>query len=153
VHAGALVEPRRAGRVLRVDAEHALVEPTLAQLDERRCGDGPSETPPAPRPPDADVLEPATLDAKPLVLLRPDPVLDDARDLVAIPGDDPQVGVELRAFERRLVGDLARLAVTPVVAERLVLGVEDLPPLVLGDGTDLDPLGQRRRGIVEPCRA
>ncbi len=76
--------------------------PRSRKLDQRGRGHRPGQAAPAPRPADADVLEPAAADAERLVLLGPDPVLDDAGDLVAIPGDDPQVGVELVAGVRRL---------------------------------------------------
>ena len=64
-----------------------------------------------------------------------------------------RLGVELGPAEGRRVGALGHLAVTPVVAERLVLGVEDRPPLVLGDRPDLEAVGERRvRDVVERRR-
>ena len=43
---------------------------------------------------------------------------------------------------------------TPVIAERLVLGREDRPPVVLGDRADLEAVGEWRvRDVVEPSPA
>ena len=86
------------------------------------------------------MVEPTALDAQSLVLLRPDPVLDDACDLVAVPGDDPQARVELRGLIGSPEVSIGHLAMAPVIAEGLVLGLEDRAPLVLGDGTDLEAL-------------
>ena len=147
-------KPKSAVRVLRVDPEHSLGHPCLAEPDQGCGGDGSRQSAPTPRPADADVLEPATLDTEALVLLGPDPVLDDARDLVAVPGDDPQVRVELRPRERARERRLGHLAVTPVVAERLVLGLEDGPPLRLLDRPDLETLGQRGiRDLIQAVAA
>ncbi len=108
--------------------------------------DRPRQPTPAPRTPDADVLEPAALDAGRRVLLRPDPVLDDTRDLVAVPGDDPQRRVELlECVGAGRSRDSSLLARTPVVAEGLDLGVEHDPMLVVGRGrVRARPAGERR---------
>src|SRR5829696_1204154 len=145
-----LVQTERAIRVLRVDAEHRLLEADLAVLDERRRCDRPGEASPAPRASNADVFEPAALDAEPLVFLRPHPVLDDAGDLVAIPGDDPQARIQLVPTEGRLVRAFAHLTMAPVVAKCLVLRLQDGPPLVFADRTDLDAVGEGSvRDVVE----
>ena len=63
-------------------------------------------------------------------------------DLVAGPGHDPQVGVELGPVVRLGVGVLGHLAMAPVVAEGLVLGLDDRPPI-----------GPRRRAGARSRRA
>ena len=52
--------------------------------------------------------------------------------------------------ERRAEVVLALLAVVPVVAERLALGVEDRPVLVGRDRPDLEAVGQRQRPGCRP---
>ena len=64
-------------------------------------------------------------------------------DLVAVPGDAPQRRVGLRVLEARPEVAVVRLAMAPVVAEGLVVGVEDRPVLVRGDRPQLEPDGQR----------
>ena len=76
------------------------------------------------------MVEPAALDAQLRVLLRVDPVHDRPRDLVAVPRDAPQRRVGLRMLEARPEVAVVGLAMAPVVAERLVVGVEDRPVLV-----------------------
>ncbi len=99
--------------------------------------------------PDTDPLEPAALDAEALVLLGPDPVLDDAGDLVAVPGDDPQVRVQFGLAEGK-ADALLGISRRPSGPEGLELGVQDPASVVLGDRPELEPVGQRGvRDVVE----
>src|SRR5690349_24854108 len=97
-----LVEPECAGGVLGVDAEHRVRHTGGAQAPERLGRHRPGQPTPSPSATNADLLEPAPLDAEALILVGPDPVLDDAGDLIAVPGDDPEVGVEVGLLEQRL---------------------------------------------------
>ena len=143
VEAEALVQLERARRVRGIDPQPRLLHPVVPQERERgraqRLGDALA----SPRAPDRDVVEPAALDPEQLVLLGVDPVHDRPRDLVAVPRDAPQRGVGLRVLEARPEVALVRLAMAPVVAEGLVVGVEDRPVLVRRDRPQLEPDGQR----------
>ena len=70
-----------------------------------------------------------------------DPVHDRPGDLVAVPGHAPQRRVGLRVLEARPEVAVVCLAVAPVVAEGLVVGVEDCPVLVGRDRPQLEPGG------------
>src|SRR6187397_645025 len=76
-----LIQPERPGRIVGVDAEHRVGHAGLPDAAQRGGGERPAQAASPPRPADADVLEPAAPDAERLVLVGPDPVLDDARDL------------------------------------------------------------------------
>src|SRR5262245_11974466 len=119
------IQPQRARRVVGIDTEHRLGHTGTAQLAQRLGGDRPPDALATPGAADADGLEPAAVDAELGVLLAPDPVLDDPRDLVAIPGDDPQARVDVRAAVSRFEVRVAVVAPLPVVAEGLALGVVD----------------------------
>ena len=89
-----------------------------------------------------------------VVLLGPDPVLDDARDLVAVPGDDPQVGVELGQRERRRVPCSRSSRDGPSGRGTPRSRPRGSPADAPRDRPDLDALGQRRvRDLVEVRRA
>ena len=88
------------------------------------------------------MLEPAASDPERDVLLGIDPRLDDARDLVAVPGHDPQVRIQLLAAEREGEVAVGLLARAPVVAERLALGLEDGAMLIRRHRPELQSLGQ-----------
>ena len=143
VEAEALVQLERARRVRRVDAQPGLLHPVVPEDRERgraqRLGDALA----TPLTADRDVVEPAALDPELLVLLGVDPVHDRAGDLVAVPGHAPQRRVGLRVLEARPEVAVVRLAMAPVVAEGLVVGVEDRPVLVRRDRTQLEPGRQR----------
>ena len=94
------------------------------------------------------MLEPAALDPELDVLGTPDPVLDDARDLVTVPGHDPQPGVDVRLAVEALELGLVVVVRLPVVAKRLELGVEDGPVHIGADRAKLDALRQWRGGDV-----
>src|SRR3954454_5894961 len=137
LEAAALVHPERAGLVLAIDAERAFGHPALPQQREARRDQRASQAPTPPRPPDADVLDPSTLDAQPLVLLRMDVAPDHPRDVRAVPGHAPQARVGLHRVVEELVAlALARFREAPVVAERLDLRLEDRVHLVCPDLAD-----------------
>ena len=123
--------------------EPGLLHPVVPQDRERgraqRLGDALAP----PLTADRDVVEPAALDPELLVLLGVDPVHDRSGDLVAVPGHAPQRRVGLRVLEARPEVAVVRLAMAPVVAEGLVVGVEDRPVLVRRDRTQLEPGRQR----------
>src|SRR5687768_138188 len=128
----ALVQAQRPGRVLSIDPEARLGHARPCQAAQRLRRDGPAESPASPRSTDADVLEPTAGHADRRILLGPDPVLDDAGDLVAVPGHDPQVRGQLLAREGAIEVLVGLLARAPVVAERLDLRVEDRPMVAGG---------------------
>src|SRR4051794_27597395 len=59
VHAGALVEPRSAGRALRVDTEADVRHTALVERGERMVEHREGEPASTPRPPHTDDLDPA----------------------------------------------------------------------------------------------
>ena len=148
LEAQALVQAERAGRVLRIDPEHRVVHARRAQSAQGLRGQRSSEATAPPRASHADALQPAALDAEVPVLLGPDPRLHDARDLVAVPRDRPQPGVELSPRVHRGEEVVALLAMAPVVLEGLGLGIEDRPVLVRGDRPQLEAVRERRIGDV-----
>ena len=141
----ALVQPERAARVLGIHPEHRLVHPGLAELDHGRGRQGARHAALPPRPSDADLLEPAATDVEAPVLLGPDPGLDHARHLVAVPGHGPQVGVGVRLVERLAEPLLAVIVGLPVVLECLRAGVVDGSVLLRQHTAHLDAVGQRER--------
>src|SRR5439155_21268423 len=91
---------------------------------------------------DADLLKPTSSGAKPLVFVGPDPALHDAGDLVAVPGDGPQVGVDLRLAEFLAESVLAVVVCLPVVHERLDGRVVDRSMLIWRDLPQFEPGGE-----------
>src|SRR6185312_1072536 len=85
--------------------------------------------------------------------LGPDPGLDDTSDLVAIPGDHPEAGIELRTAVRQLEILVGLLPRAPVVAERIALRVKDRAMLIGADRPDLQAVGQGSVGDVVQGRA
>src|SRR4029079_7039158 len=95
-----LVDPERTGQILGVDAERGLRHAALTKDLERSGDERGREPPPAPWPADTDVVEPAPGDAERLVLGRVDAGEDRAGDLVAVPRDLPEGGIDLRVREQ-----------------------------------------------------
>ena len=103
---------------------------------------------PRHRAPDRHVIEPSAADPEALVVEAVDRVQHGSDDLVAVPGHAPQPDVAVRVVEPGHAFALRRLAVAPVVAEGLVVGLEDGRDLVLGHRPELEAVGQRRLGQV-----
>src|SRR4051794_25206150 len=122
----ALVEPKGARRVLGVDGQRRLRHATLAQeaqvAPDQRTRDAAS----APRAPREDLLGVAALPAERLVLGLIDEAEHATDDLVALPGDLPDLELSaqrvLERVQHLLVGEARPCS---VVAERLVDGLRD----------------------------
>src|SRR6266545_3256249 len=150
----ALVDPQSAAGVLRVDRQGALGHAASAEERERRDHERASQPAVAPRPADADVLDPAPSAAEAAVLFGVDEASNLARHPVAIPGDPPQGRIALgRVGEEALVVLRGSLAAAPVVQERLLVGIPDGPHVLRADVADLQAVRQRCVRLVVERRA
>ena len=90
------------------------------------------------------MVQPAHVEPDLRVLLAIDPVQDAARDLVAVPRDLPQRGVDVGMAEHvdevLLVPDRG----LPVIPKRIRVGHPDRAVVLRPDRADLQAVGQRR---------
>ena len=84
-----------------------------------------------PRPANRDVLEPASPNAEPGILGREDEVQDRARNLISVPGDEPQRGIEIGLREPTHVVCLGAQGVVAMIPKGLRVRVPDRP-MILG---------------------
>ena len=95
-----------------------------------------------------DVLGPPALPAELRVLRGVDERLHLAGDALVVPGDLPERRVGVREREEPLVVRLGRLDISPVVAERLDLGLPDRAQILVAYRADLEAVGERMVGEI-----
>src|SRR6478736_834975 len=130
VHADTLIELRRAGRVSGVHAQRHAQKPTPAKLAEALQEKRTAVAAAAPGAAHADRAHVAGRRAR--------LVADDSRELVAVPDDEPERGVEVGPVPLTRPPLLERLGlVLPVLGERLLEGGMEILGVTLGEGLDV----------------
>src|SRR4030067_737793 len=124
-----LVQVQRTGSVFCVNTKGGLLHATLTKGMQTQGDQHFRQALPPPWAPHADVLRVATLPAIHLILVFIDEAQHHACYLVTLPGDAPQVGVEIGVIYHTLeilprVGDIS-----PMVAERFIRSLPN-PALV-----------------------
>src|SRR2546423_7193372 len=143
VHPRPLVEPRRAGGVLRVDSELDAALAPLPELAARAVQEREAQAAPAPEAADTDTRDPPRTG-----VLR---IRDQGRrDLIPVPDDGPERRVEARTLEPPSLEALELIRyVAPLVLERFLARREERPRVPEIELPRLEPFRPprlRRRG-------